>query len=48
MKYLQEALKRLEIDALRRKERLQQNASLLQFMWKADVVESWIGRLLRL
>jgi spectrin alpha len=43
MKYLQDALKRLEIDASRRKERLQENAALLQFMWKADVVESWIG-----
>lgn len=43
MKYLQDALKRLETDASRRKERLQENAALLQFMWKADVVESWIG-----
>jgi len=43
MKYLQEALKRLETDATRRKERLQDNAALLQFMWKADVVESWIN-----
>jgi spectrin alpha len=45
MKYLQDALKRLETDASRRKERLQENAALLQFMWKADVVESWIGKL---
>ena len=44
MKYLQDALKRLETDASRRRERLQENASLLQFMWKADVVESWIGK----
>lgn len=44
MKYLQEALKRLETDAARRKERLQENAALLQFMWKADVVESWISK----
>jgi len=44
MKYLQDALKRLENDASRRKERLQENAALLQFMWKADVVESWIGK----
>jgi spectrin alpha len=45
MKYLQDALKRLETDASRRKERLQENAALLQFIWKADVVESWIGKL---
>jgi len=45
MKYLKDALKRLEIDASRRKERLQENAALLQFMWKGDVVESWIGKL---
>jgi spectrin alpha len=44
MKYLQDALKRLEVDASRHKERLQENAALLQFMWKADVVESWIGK----
>jgi hypothetical protein len=34
----------LEIDASRHKERLQENAALLQFIWKADVVESWIGK----
>lgn len=44
MNYLQEALKRLEVDANRHKQRLQENAALLQFMWKADVVESWIGK----
>lgn len=44
MNYLQEALKRLETDASRRKERLLENAGLLQFLWKADVVESWIGK----
>lgn len=44
MSYLKEALKRLEADANRRKERLQENASLLQFVWKADVVESWISK----
>lgn len=44
MNYLEDALKRLEADASRRKERLQENAALLQFMWKADVVESWIGK----
>lgn len=44
MKSLQEILKRLENDASRRKERLKENAALLQFMWKADVVESWIGK----
>ena len=43
MRYLQDSLKRLESDASRRKERLQENAALLQFMWKGDVVESWIG-----
>ncbi|CAF3226908.1 unnamed protein product [Rotaria socialis] len=41
--YLQDALKRLETDANRHKYRLLENASLLQFMWKADVVESWIS-----
>ncbi|RNA32314.1 spectrin alpha non-erythrocytic 1 [Brachionus plicatilis] len=29
--------------AARRKSRLQQNWSVLQFFWKAEVVESWIG-----
>ena len=43
MKYLRDVLQRLEIDASRHKERLQENAALLQFMWKADVVDSWIG-----
>lgn len=43
MKYLRDVLKRLEVDAGRHKERLQENAALLQFMWKADVVDSWIG-----
>ncbi len=41
---MQDALKRLEVDASRHKERLQENAALLQFMWKGDVVESWIGK----
>lgn len=43
MKSLEDAMKRLETDANRRKDRLQENSALLQFIWKADVVESWIG-----
>ena len=43
MNCLKESLKHLEIDADRHKERLQENAALLQFMWKAEVVETWIG-----
>lgn len=33
----------LEASAARRKAKLQDNSAYLQFMWKADVVESWIG-----
>lgn len=30
--------------ARRRLQRLQDNSAYLQFMWKCDVVESWIGK----
>jgi len=43
MKHLQDAMKRLEHDSERRKHRLQENGALLQFMWKADVFDSWIS-----
>ncbi|CAF1062161.1 unnamed protein product, partial [Didymodactylos carnosus] len=43
MKNLQDTLKKLENDSIRRKQRLQENTALLQFMWKADVVENWIS-----
>ncbi|KAG0426467.1 hypothetical protein HPB47_026442, partial [Ixodes persulcatus] len=33
----------LEASAARRKAKLQDNSAYLQFMWKADVVESWIA-----
>ncbi|XP_064458376.1 spectrin alpha chain-like isoform X2 [Ornithodoros turicata] len=33
----------LEASASRRKTKLQDNSAYLQFMWKADVVESWIA-----
>jgi len=40
---LQDKLDSLGSIAKRRKERLLDNAAYLQFMWKADVVESWIA-----
>ncbi|CAF2027693.1 unnamed protein product [Rotaria magnacalcarata] len=42
MNYLQDTLNRLETDANRHKHRLVEDAALLPFMWKADVVEIWI------
>ena len=34
----------LERAAAQRKAKLDENSAFLQFNWKADVVESWIGR----
>ena len=39
----QDKLDTLGSIAKRRKSRLLDNAAYLQFMWKADVVESWIA-----
>lgn len=33
----------LERAAAQRKAKLDENSAFLQFIWKADVVESWIG-----
>lgn len=38
-----EMIQRLSEDAQARKDRLQENWAMLQFFWKADVVESWIA-----
>ncbi|XP_071500194.1 spectrin alpha chain, non-erythrocytic 1-like [Diadema antillarum] len=40
---LQRKLEELEEAAKRRKANLDDNSAFLQFIWKADVVESWIG-----
>ena len=40
---LQRKLEELEQAAARRKANLDDNSAFLQFIWKADVVESWIG-----
>lgn len=40
---LVQRLEALEASAARRRAKLQDNSAYLQFMWKADVVESWIG-----
>lgn len=40
---LRNKLEQLGALAARRKIRLNDNSAYLQFMWKADVVESWIG-----
>lgn len=37
-------LQALDETAVRRRGKLYDNSAYLQFMWKADVVESWIGR----
>jgi len=37
-----EMIKKLSENSQARKERLQENWAMLQFFWKADVVESWI------
>ena len=41
---LKEKLSALESDANRRKANLIDNSAFLQFIWKTDVVESWIGK----
>jgi spectrin alpha len=41
---LKERLEDLSETAARRKARLVDNSAFLQFMWKTDVVESWIGK----
>ncbi|XP_030853592.1 spectrin alpha chain, non-erythrocytic 1 isoform X3 [Strongylocentrotus purpuratus] len=40
---LQRKLQELQEAAARRKANLDDNSAFLQFIWKADVVESWIG-----
>ena len=41
---LQKNLDSLKDAAHRRKARLIDNSAFLQFIWKTDVVESWIGQ----
>ncbi|XP_022242846.1 spectrin alpha chain-like isoform X2 [Limulus polyphemus] len=43
LQQLQNRLKSLENSAVNRKNKLKDNSAYLQFMWKADVVESWIA-----
>lgn len=43
MQQLANRLDQLEATAINRKNKLIDNSAFLQFMWKADVVESWIG-----
>ncbi|KAG5834943.1 hypothetical protein ANANG_G00266900 [Anguilla anguilla] len=43
MKGLRERVAELERAAAQRKAKLDENSAFLQFNWKADVVESWIG-----
>ncbi|UYV70522.1 SPTAN1 [Cordylochernes scorpioides] len=43
LEQLQARLNTLEGSAQRRKQRLLDNSAYLQFMWKADVVESWVA-----
>jgi spectrin alpha len=43
LQQLQSRLDSLESSARRRKGKLMDNSAYLQFMWKADVVESWIA-----
>ena len=43
MKGLNGKVSDLEKAAAQRKEKLDENSAFLQFNWKADVVESWIG-----
>ncbi len=42
---LQKKIQDLEATAVRRKDKLDDNSAFLQFIWKADVVESWIGKI---
>ena len=43
MKGLADKLQSLQDTANRRKARLIDNSAFVQFIWKTDVVESWIG-----
>lgn len=43
MRGLSGRVSELERAAARRKAKLDENSAFLQFNWKADVVESWIG-----
>ncbi|XP_013775722.1 spectrin alpha chain-like isoform X2 [Limulus polyphemus] len=43
LQQLQNRLQSLENSAINRKNKLKDNSAYLQFMWKADVVESWIA-----
>lgn len=43
MSALQGKVSELERAAAQRKAKLDENSAFLQFNWKADVVESWIG-----
>lgn len=43
MKALRGKVSELERAAAQRKAKLDENSAFLQFNWKADVVESWIG-----
>lgn len=44
LQQLHDRLNALDTSATRRKSKLKDNSAYLQFMWKADVVESWIGK----
>lgn len=46
MKALRGKVSELERAAAQRKAKLDENSAFLQFNWKADVVESWIGELM--
>jgi len=41
---LQNKLNELETQADKRRHKLMDNSAFLQFNWKANVVESWIGK----
>ena len=43
MSALRGKVSELERAAAQRKSKLDENSAFLQFNWKADVVESWIG-----
>ena len=45
---LQEKLEALQEAAVVRKSKLVDNSAFLQFMWKTDVVESWISGEMRI
>lgn len=46
IKALRGKVSELERAAAQRKAKLDENSAFLQFNWKADVVESWIGELM--